>query len=304
MISSTPIFYFPTKKLLLDDDKTFAQSVLLKMYGKNFIDFTSPQQALNFLNDEYKPCFDKNQLISFEESTATQQTISIQIDKIKQFFNTPYQQDISVVLVDYHMPEMLGTEFLTKIQHYPIKKILITGEHDSQIAINAFNNGLVNAYIRKDDPEFSYKIQSMVAELEWQYFTHYSQGTITNIPELQFLTNASFIQTFKQYIADNNISAFYLMDMYGSFCIHLPSGEHSYFLIRSRSFLNQLAESAKEDGASQETVKKIAEGKAIPFFADKNYWEISADQWDQYLYDAHPLPGDNDFVWTITQRSF
>lgn len=98
----------------------------------------------------------------------------------------PCRYDISVLLIDYHMPDIQGINFLGKIQHLPIKSALITGEINYQIGIDAFNSGLVDAYLRKDDPDFSNKIQNIVRDLEWKYFTDMS-NVITTLSDFSYL---------------------------------------------------------------------------------------------------------------------
>ena len=102
--------------------------------------------------------------LNIEDST-THHSINVSIEKLKKMLNDSCHQDISVLFIDYHMPEITGIDFLREIRHLPIKKALITGEQDYKVAIDAFNSGLVDAYVRKDDPMFPDKIQNIVSEL-------------------------------------------------------------------------------------------------------------------------------------------
>jgi CheY-like chemotaxis protein len=70
----------------------------------------------------------------------------------KVIYNPRRYEEISTVIVDYDMPSMKGLEFCEKLQNPYIRKILYTGVAGEGLAIEAFNKGLIDGYIRKGDP--------------------------------------------------------------------------------------------------------------------------------------------------------
>lgn len=299
MITSIPICFYPMRKIILDDDNAFSQSLLLKMHGENFISYTSPDETLNYLQEVYRPTLTQSNLItdhSLFSDSGTQQPINMNIDKLKQMLFKLTHSDISVLLIDYHMPEMKGTDFLKKIQHLPIKKALITGESDTHVAINAFNSGLINAYLGKNDPNFLGKINNLLFELEWQYFVDLS-NFFYSIPGFHYLRNAHFISQFIKIIQENDITAFCLTHIQGNFTAVNKKGNQLHILTRTKTQLLELAEIAKEDGGSRETIHKLKAGCVIPFFDDLEYWQIPANQWDSFLYPAIDVPGNPNIAF-------
>lgn len=300
MKNSIPLCFYPTRKILLDDDKAFTQSILLKMYGKNFSAFNFVTEALKYLTQEYNPKIIKSNLISLTSSAVdsiAEHTINIQFEKLNECTLEDSNQDISILFIDYHMPDMYGIDFLKQISTLPMKKVLVTGEYDYKIAIDAFNNGLIDAYIRKSEPDFLSKLQHIASELEWQYFIDLSQ-VVYDLPEFDYLKNKHLINFFTQFITDKNITNFHLIDKQGTFHTRNILDEKEYIIFRNIMQLQQLSEFAAEDGASEKTVNDLAQGKVIPFFNFKEPWEIPAYEWNNYLYSANKLPGDPAFLWT------
>jgi response regulator RpfG family c-di-GMP phosphodiesterase len=201
------------------------------------------------------------------------------------------------------MPDMNGLDFLKKIKESPVKKVLVTSESDYTIAIDAFNNGIIDAYIRKDSPDFLTKLQHITTELEWKYFTNLSKIT-SELSEFDYLKNSNIIKFFTDFLTDKNSIGFYLSDKQGAFCTYDATGEKEYFVIRNTMQLKQLSEFAAEDGASEKTINDLAKAKTIPFFNFKKHWEIPANEWDSYLYSANELPGDADYLWTSVKPKF
>ncbi len=296
-----PICFYPTRKLLIDDNESFLQSSMLRTYGENFINYSSPQLALKYLLKEYQPSLTKLDLLKDNlqlHASSTQHVINFDISKL----NHTNQDDISVIFIDYNMPDINGINLLDKISHLPVKRVLITGISDDQIAIDAFNSGLIDAYLRKDDPDFVSKFQTLTKELVWKYFTDLCIF-ISDIPEFSYLKNVKFARVFKNYLNDNKVSSFYLRHINGNFILEGPCKESKHVLIRNKMQLKELARIAKEDGASETTINHLDNGNMIPYFNSCEYWEVPASRWDNYLHPAEKIAGDNQYVWSIVNTA-
>ncbi len=293
-----PICFYPTRKIILDDDDIFTKSVLLKMNDRHFSAHASPEELLNFLLNKYTPSFKQTDLFGVEhESHLLPRELSLQINKWN-FNASNGVSDISVVLIDYHLPTMKGIDLLYRIKQAPYKKILITGEQDYTIGINALNEGLIDAYIRKDDSNFLNKLNILVSDLEWRYFTELSSASYY-ISELEYLKDSNLFEKFSQIIFENNISSFFLVNMEGDFSILNNNEGQNFLVVRSKKRLYELSLIAKEDGASKEVVNKLAKFEVIPFFGNNQYWQIPASKWDDFLYPANLLPNNSNLVWAM-----
>ncbi len=60
-------------------------------------------------------------------------------------------EEVAAVVVDYEMPGMDGVQFLESISDIVCTKILLTGAAGDRQAVDAFNAGLIDIYLRKGD---------------------------------------------------------------------------------------------------------------------------------------------------------
>lgn len=73
-------------------------------------------------------------------------------------------EEIAAVVVDYEMPEIDGIRFLSSIHDAACTKILLTGVAGDREAVDAFNAGLIDFYLRKTDADMPAKLAGILAE--------------------------------------------------------------------------------------------------------------------------------------------
>ncbi|WP_051908729.1 response regulator [Candidatus Odyssella acanthamoebae] len=167
--------YFPTKVIFVDDSSSILRSLapILDHNIATYGFFDNPYKALEFVNSFQGIDFLPSAFPSREQKS----------DEIyKAIFSPQRYEEVSSVIVDYEMPSMKGLEFCEKLQNPYIRKILYTGVADEKVAIEAFNKGLIDGYIRKqdesDDP--SLILNNFIRQSQLKYFktlTDVSYGT-------------------------------------------------------------------------------------------------------------------------------
>jgi len=70
-----------------------------------------------------------------------------------------------VAVVDYAMPAMSGLRVLGELTRWPGARILLTGRADEQLAVSAFNRGLINQFIPKQSPDIRLRLTSAIQDL-------------------------------------------------------------------------------------------------------------------------------------------
>ncbi|AHE66069.1 response regulator containing a CheY-like receiver domain and an HTH DNA-binding domain [Legionella oakridgensis ATCC 33761 = DSM 21215] len=174
---SIPACYFPSTVLFLDDSRDFLLNFVLQLdEGVAYRIFDNPNKTLDYIHNKHCELELLNQdgLSEYSDSRRfdlINHTLDLDLAAIHAEVYNPHRfSEISVVVVDYAMPGMNGLEFCRRIENSNIKKILLSGQADEHLAIEAFNEGLIHRYIKKSDVNAIELITQSIYELQFQYF--------------------------------------------------------------------------------------------------------------------------------------
>ena len=268
-------FYFPTQVILLDDDPDFLEGISL-MLNKNlsFKLFQSVSEALTCVNSAHQHVQIQQRCYSnYKTGPSESDSLShIDIDKIHlEVLNGARFQTASTVIVDYSMPEMNGLEFLMKLKNPFIKKVLLTGQADMELAIKAFNKQLIDQFIDKHDPKLRLKINSIISSFQDQYFRNsfklITDPIIANNRDA-FLVDTDFQDFFHKLREKYQCVEYYMIDTpRPGFLLIDKKGNRKCLLIFNRSALLAHAEILKDAKAPAELKSKVSRGELVPGFA-------------------------------------
>ncbi|MGV3495137.1 MAG: response regulator, partial [Ramlibacter sp.] len=80
-----------------------------------------------------------------------------------------------VVVVDFSMPGMDGLQALAELGDWPGARVLLTGQADEQVAVRAFNRGLIDQFIPKQTPDISRRLVEAVERLLYTSHARHAQ---------------------------------------------------------------------------------------------------------------------------------
>ncbi|WP_010302140.1 response regulator [Candidatus Odyssella thessalonicensis] len=299
--------YFPTKVVFVDDD-----GGVLKVIN-SFLDddvasydfFTDPYKALDLINSSVPTDF-----IASNISSSDTRIYEI----YKAMYNPRRHAEVSTVIVDFQMPAMNGLEFCERIKNPYIRKILFTGVADEDLAIQAFNKGLIHGYIKKQEPNKAKVINDFIRTSQIAYFktlTDVLVGSIlkeinsTNPNETAFYDSV-FIKYFEELIKEHKICEYYLKEPVGGFICLSRKGEVSTLYAFTAETLedNQINTYATlgefidlEDPSYADLIKDIEEDRktlCYPFYG-KGQIEINAHNWKDYVHTLDILEGNQPY---------
>ena len=70
-----------------------------------------------------------------------------------------------VCVVDFSMPQKDGLQVLAELTEWQGSRVLLTGQADEQVAVNAFNRGLIEQFIAKQMPDMSRHLVNVMHRL-------------------------------------------------------------------------------------------------------------------------------------------
>ncbi len=295
-----PCLYHPTTAIFVDDNERFLNSTLLKLSDKipckSYVD---PIMALEYLlsldfktdlnakvfkldidSDHYYPSSDKH-------------PVNINIPAIQQeLYNHARFKQVSVAVIDYSMPAMKGSDFCQKLKRFPMKKILLTGEAGESIAVELFNQGVIDKFILKGRPDLYHVIDESILTLQRKYFEELTKPIFKALnTESGFcLANPAFIDLFERICTEVSASSYYLLEASGSFLFFDAKGTPTWLLVKTENDLADYLDMAIDSGAPEKIIDAIRTGESILYFNNFNEYSEAIDgHWEDYLYPAQTL---------------
>jgi CheY-like chemotaxis protein len=309
MIKFLPsVCYFPSTVVLVDDNLPFLEGLPVQLNsGKaHYRLFDRPQEALDFLSVKYQFNPFYNHCISrTDDELPEHRIIDFDVRKIhKESLNPSRFAEISVLVIDYAMPGLTGLDICTKLKDKPYKKILLTGEADEFLAVKAFNEGIINKFIRKDAPNFEATINEAIQELQKKYFQDLSSSLVhalvTNTKiHSKFLKDQVFIDFFEPLAEKLKMAEFYLMDAEGSFMFLDVNGAPKWLVVKSAHEMHALAEFAKIEQTDAKLVKALTECSQIPYFHTDEELQTPPEKWHKFMHPAQKLEGKETYYYAV-----
>ena len=316
-----PFCFHPTTTIVVDDDPALGQWLSVQLDGLGASQFfTAPDEALQALH-QYKPDFFTKHVANshetFDISHHDKRSLEIDLTKIhEEIHNAAHLNQIAVIIVDYAMPGMTGLEFCDQIRDLPMKKILLTGEADHSIAVSAFNDGLIDRFILKSDPDLLAVIEKNIFELQFAYFQDLSRLIFDSLVprDKKFINCLSDGQFFASFflgaLKTLKIKEFYLWDHAVNFLLKNESGVVSWMMIRDDTSALDAALTAEQVYNEEPTpeglviLEQIRARKKLPLFYPYYNETWSLEDWVPYLHEVELAQGNKGTYYVaIVEKS-
>lgn len=113
-------------------------------------------------------------------------------------------------VVDYAMPGATGLDILNTLLDWPGFRVLLTGQADEQVAVGAFNHGLIDQYIPKQAPDITRHLLGVLRKLAlaphprlntlWRGALRPAQQSVLQIPAVSQALQAFTEQHWVEYV--------------------------------------------------------------------------------------------------------
>lgn len=306
-----PPFYFPTTVIFVDDSRVFLENLSIQLDPNlAFQLYESPVNALMTLNGANSLTALAERFFSrhphSDDMLMSHHVIDVNLDKVhRQVYNEFRFEQVSVAVVDYDMPSMDGLEFCRLIKNPAIKKILLTGKADEKIAVQAFNQGIIDRFILKQDKDVTTTLNQAIFELQHDYFrqTERMLADALAIGKHAFLHDALFAAKFREICEELQIVEFYLCNEPDSILMLNAEGAATLLLVSNDESLQSQYEIACEQGAPQEMLDVLKSCQVLPYFwKSGGYYSPECAIWRTFLYPATEFKGRNWHYYAIVKN--
>ncbi len=168
-----------------------------------------------------------------------------------------------VAVVDYAMPAMSGLRVLGELTHWLGSRILLTGRADEQLAVSAFNRGLINQFIAKQSPGINLRLTTAIASLRDHPDERHQQiwRATLSAPQHALLCDPLISQELENIKRQQGwIEHVVIGAPFGVLALDAQGGV-SWLQLEPAENLHQLAQTALSQGWDAPTVQDIRTGK-------------------------------------------
>ncbi|MCC2634858.1 MAG: putative response regulator, atypical CheY [Ramlibacter sp.] len=169
-----------------------------------------------------------------------------------------------VCVVDFSMPGMDGLQALAELGDWPGSRVLLTGQADEQVAVRAFNRGLIDQFIPKQTPDISRRLVEAVERLlfssharhaqTWRSTLNPEQGALLRLPGVDAWLAGFCAKHWVEHVVIGEPFGVLGMD---------AAGRIGWLQLETREGLQALAELAEVAGVPPAGVAEIRAGTRL-----------------------------------------
>jgi CheY-like chemotaxis protein len=202
-----------------------------------------------------------------------------------------------VCVVDFSMPGMDGLQVLAELGDWPGSRVLLTGQADEQVAVRAFNRGLIDQFIPKQTQDISRRLVEAVERLLFTAHARHAQiwrSTLTQ--EQSALLRTAGVDTWlTAFCAKNWVEHVVIGSPFGVLGMD-AAGKIGWLQLETRQGLAALAELGQMAGLTATDLEEVRSGHRL---ADVELQQALGAQQPARLADAFAIGGDGALLGAL-----
>ena len=265
MALSLSLFQRPGSILFLDDDPDYLdmlgmvvpQHWQVELYSRPF----SFAQRMRQENERWEA--DAATQLRMIDGWRQGQPLLPQV--LSYWANTPSRYPlVKTCVVDYAMPGTNGLQVLNALQDWPGSRILLTGQADEQVAVKAFNNGLIDQFVPKQTPDITHHLLRTLDKMSRAAHPRLNTLWRTALrPDQQCLLQApSVSQALQVYTEQHWVEYVVLGEPFGLLGL-TATGDCHWLQLEPTTGLRDLAELAGSAGLGLDVLQAIENGQQL-----------------------------------------
>ncbi|MGZ5179657.1 MAG: response regulator [Ramlibacter sp.] len=283
-----PLFQRPGSIVFLDDDPDYLEMLALVLPRHWHVRlFVRPEDCMAKLREE--PPFWEADAWNQQQMVEQWRAGKPLVPQILQYWSQSTERYglTKVCVVDFSMPGMDGLQVLSGLTDWSGARVLLTGQADEQVAVNAFNRGLIEQFIAKQMPDMSrHLVQVMQRLLATPHPRHAQTWRSTLRPEHNvLLRDLGIAHDLAEFASRRWVEHVVIGEPFGVLGMD-AAGYASWLQLEQPAGLPALAEVAVQAGMDAASVADIRSGRRLA-----NVELASVLQRPVDLAEAFPLGG-------------
>jgi CheY-like chemotaxis protein len=291
----------------VDDSISFLDSLTeaISVPNVTLVKFTSPSEALSYINEVSGiNRLDYSDLTrGGEEGTSDWKSILLNINCLhREIYDMDRFSRISTVVVDYSMPGMKGVELCSNIDDKNIQKVLLTGVADEKIAIDAFNGGYINRFVKKGVDDFELEVAENIDKSIYQYFKAYTDDISKHLSvyDKTHLKDPIFANFFFNTCLSRTYVEYYMLDTFGGYLFLNSKGQPSLLSVLTEYEMSRIVDIGIESGEiSNDVLEGLKSREYMLVSHDRSGQLPPISEWGNYLKPARRLEGYQTYYFSF-----
>jgi len=301
-----PIYQHPSTTVLVDDSASFLDSLRFQLGDhlpcKTFDDAIA---AIAWLRAHSRASVPPNFFSPGVDAFADQPlNVALHVERVCKLATDPQRfATPSVLVVDYSMPGMNGVQVCEAVRDLPCRRILLTGAADERIAIDAFNRGLIDLYIRKSDHDALERLENELQALQRRYFLEQAAPLRGLLPlhGYGFIDDPAIVALVGQLMERHDVVEYFLVHAPTGFLMLDREGKSWLLVVETVQSMQAHLEMAYDSGAPPSLLEALEQRLIIPDFSagDGMYSPAFGKDWFRYTAPARICEGRQRYYWAM-----
>jgi CheY-like chemotaxis protein len=264
---SLPLFHIPGSIAFLDDDADYLQMLALVVPAQWHVKLYSRCDDCIVQLQQEPPLWEADAWAQQQMIDVWRQLGTPLVPQILRYWaeHAPSRYALTqVFVVDYSMPQMNGLQVLDELADWPGLRVLLTGQADEQIAVQAFNRGLIDQFLPKQAPDIAERLIEALARMQANAGGRFSQiwrGTLTPVQNA-LLRVPSIARALRNLLGDRWVEYVVIGEPFGVLG-RAADGTVGWLQMEPVSGLEELEALAESIGTDQYTLADIRSGTKL-----------------------------------------
>lgn len=301
--------YHPTTVVYVDDDREFLSLLPMRAGVLPYRCFHDPVEVLVRIGTgELPTALDLKCWNRYTGDVGDPDTEDVfGLDKWMigmRVFNRNRFSLATVLVVDYEMPGMSGLTLCRRLGDLPCKRLLLTGRGDTALAVQALNDGLIDMYLPKSQPDLDEQVGQAVRRLQARYFADTSRMVTDFLLKANpGLWSDEVIQVlFRQHCRDRRVVEWYAVSDPLGYLMLDGQGNGNLWLVFSDQEIEAQCVAARGLGAPSGVIARMEGRQAIVYVGDAEGTTVmSPAQWWGACLTLTRIPGPSERFLAVTR---